>query len=327
MVCTKIATVADVLLRPTLRRAYGGTFRIIVSVIIEVVFFILLSPIQWVSHTLQLIKLAWEAALVGALQARDDHTVPFGHAIRWLWPHTLLGVVSIGALLFRNSPRFRSCCLWRAAVALHSFRGPHGAPMAGDVLIRLGLCALPKKMCRENPARPCRAGYRPAWPCLTIFHSARCLPVAACLIWRPHAPRLVERLYAGFAEAGRSACSDVGAHVGDRVRGRFAGSVPALSLSNRSPHGERCCGSFMAATRIVIIEDCGSRACHGCGSYANRLSLILRYRQRRRAFIVAAAGSPRWDAGAVDDGSQCCLSTTLDKLVARRGTLLYQDRH
>src|SRR5262245_32717172 len=41
----KIATVADVLLRPAARRAFGGTARFLASVAIETVFFLLLSPI------------------------------------------------------------------------------------------------------------------------------------------------------------------------------------------------------------------------------------------------------------------------------------------
>ncbi|MGH6738032.1 MAG: glucans biosynthesis glucosyltransferase MdoH, partial [Bradyrhizobium sp.] len=48
----KIATVLDVLMRPRLRRAFGGTARFLASVITETAFFVLLSPIMWTCHTL-----------------------------------------------------------------------------------------------------------------------------------------------------------------------------------------------------------------------------------------------------------------------------------
>ena len=142
----KIATVTDVLLRPALRRAYGGMFRIIVSVIIEVVFFILLSPIQWVSHTLQLVKLAWGGGIGWGAQARDDHAVPIGHAMQWLWPHTLLGVISIGALLFRNSAAIPVVLLVAGGPLVSiPFAVLTARRTVGDILIRLGLCALPEE--------------------------------------------------------------------------------------------------------------------------------------------------------------------------------------
>src|SRR5439155_8760153 len=44
----KIATVIDVISRPALRNAFGGSGRFIVSTITETIFFLLLSPIMWV---------------------------------------------------------------------------------------------------------------------------------------------------------------------------------------------------------------------------------------------------------------------------------------
>ena len=142
----KIATVTDVLLRPGLRRAYGGTFRIVVSVTIEVVFFILLSPVQWISHTLQLAKLAWGGGIGWGAQARDDHAVSFGHAVQWLWPHTLLGVISIGALLFRNSAAIPVMFLVAGGPMLSiPFAVLTARRSAGDILLHFGLCALPEE--------------------------------------------------------------------------------------------------------------------------------------------------------------------------------------
>ena len=68
----KFATVIDVLLRPALRRAYGGAARMVASVAVEVVFFILLSSIQWVSHTLHFARLALGGGTGWGAQARRD---------------------------------------------------------------------------------------------------------------------------------------------------------------------------------------------------------------------------------------------------------------
>ncbi|HEY4167439.1 MAG TPA: glucans biosynthesis glucosyltransferase MdoH, partial [Reyranella sp.] len=48
----KIATVIDVLCRPALRRGFGGPLRFAASVVAETIFWLLLSPIMWVCHTL-----------------------------------------------------------------------------------------------------------------------------------------------------------------------------------------------------------------------------------------------------------------------------------
>ncbi len=180
----KIATVIDVLLRPTLRKAYGGTARMIGSVIVEVVFFVLLSPIQWVSHTLHLMWLAFGGGTGWGAQARDDHTVPFGHALRWLWPHTLLGAVSIGTLLLKNAAAIPVMLLIAGGPLLAiPFAALTAQRAAGDLLIRLrpvraagGECAA------ENPARTGHPCHRPARPCLNISSSRAGSPVRCASI-------------------------------------------------------------------------------------------------------------------------------------------------
>ena len=76
----KIATVLDVLTRPALRRAFGGTTRFLASVATETVFFILLSPIMWVCHTLFLAGLPFGRVIGWIGQVRDDHAVPLSLA-------------------------------------------------------------------------------------------------------------------------------------------------------------------------------------------------------------------------------------------------------
>ena len=94
----KIATVIDVLTRPALRNAFGGTARFLGSVAVETVFFLLLSPIMWLGHTLFLGGLACGRSLGWIGQVRDDHAVPWDLALRQLWPHTLVGIIPIAIL-------------------------------------------------------------------------------------------------------------------------------------------------------------------------------------------------------------------------------------
>ena len=94
----KVATVIDVLSRPDLRRLFGGTFRFLVGVAAETAFFLLLSPIMWVGHTLLLAGLPFGRAIGWIGQMRDDHTIAWSTAVRQLWPQTLLGTACLVVL-------------------------------------------------------------------------------------------------------------------------------------------------------------------------------------------------------------------------------------
>ncbi|MGB7276346.1 MAG: glucans biosynthesis glucosyltransferase MdoH [Pseudolabrys sp.] len=94
----KIATATDILLRPDLRREFGGTARFVVNYWIELVYSLLLVPVLWFGHTTFLIGLLFGREIGWIGQTRDDHTVPLSLAFRTLWPHTLLGVAALAAL-------------------------------------------------------------------------------------------------------------------------------------------------------------------------------------------------------------------------------------
>ena len=98
----KIATVLDVLTRPPLRHAFGGTARFLASVASETIFFILLSPIMWASHSLFLAGLPFGKVVGWIGQVRDDHTVSWSAAWQQFWPHTLLGAFCVGLLAFTH---------------------------------------------------------------------------------------------------------------------------------------------------------------------------------------------------------------------------------
>jgi membrane glycosyltransferase len=94
----KIATVLDVLTRPKLRRAFGGGVRFVANVATETVFFLALSPIMWLGHTIFLGGLLCGSTIGWIGQTRDDHAVPWRTALRRLWPQAVLGLGAIGVL-------------------------------------------------------------------------------------------------------------------------------------------------------------------------------------------------------------------------------------
>ena len=114
----KIATVIDVLLRPDLRRAFGGAPRFIMNVLIETVFFLLLSPVQWMSHTIQLAELVLGRKVRWGVQARDSHAVTVAAAFRQFWPHMLVGWGCIAALALTNPSAIPVALLTAGGLAL-----------------------------------------------------------------------------------------------------------------------------------------------------------------------------------------------------------------
>jgi membrane glycosyltransferase len=142
----KIATMLDVLTRPGLRRAFGGTLRFLASAVSETIFFILLSPIMWFSHTLFLAGLPFGKTVGWIGQVRDDHTVPWSAAWQQFWPHTLLGVACVALLAFTHPSAIPYALLIAGgpllAVPLAVFTA---VPWLGMSLARIGLGRLPEE--------------------------------------------------------------------------------------------------------------------------------------------------------------------------------------
>jgi membrane glycosyltransferase len=146
----KIASAIDILLRPELRRAFGGTGLFIISFTIETVYSILLCPILWFGHTLFLIGLLFGREIGWIGQTRDDHAVPFTLALQNLWPHTLLGCAVLG-LLAVTQPAAIPYALFLAggpALAI-PFAMMTASPWLGSFAARIGIGRLP-----EETARP-----------------------------------------------------------------------------------------------------------------------------------------------------------------------------
>jgi membrane glycosyltransferase len=113
----------------------------------ETAFSLLLSPIMWLTHTIFLARILVGSAAGWTAQRRDDHRVGWPAAVDQLWPHTLLGVVTVAtlaatvpaaipyALLIAGGP------LLAVPLAVVTAR-----PDVGRLLARLGIGRLPEEV-------------------------------------------------------------------------------------------------------------------------------------------------------------------------------------
>ena len=147
----KIASAIDILLRPELRRAFGGTGLFIINYVIETVYSILLCPILWFGHTIFLTGLLFGREIGWIGQTRDDHAVPFMLALRNLWPHTLLGCAALGLLAVTQPAGIPYALLLAAGPALAiPFAMVTAWPLLGSFAARVGIGRLPEET--ERPA-------------------------------------------------------------------------------------------------------------------------------------------------------------------------------
>jgi membrane glycosyltransferase len=141
-----IATAVDVLSNPALRRQFGGGLRFLASFLLTIVFVMLLSPMQWASHTIFLASLLFGRTVGWGAQSRSDHTVPWSYAVRQFWPQTLLGLAPV-ALLAAMAPAAIPYALLIAGGPLLSIPLAviTAEPAVGRALIALGIDRLPEE--------------------------------------------------------------------------------------------------------------------------------------------------------------------------------------
>ncbi len=141
-----IATAIDVMSRRKLRQAFGGGLRFVVSFFITVVFVILLSAVQWASHTVFLARLLTGRTIGWRSQTRDDHAIPWAIAARYFWPQTLIGAIPV-LLLAMAAPSAVFYVLFIAGGPLLSipFAVITSIPAVGRALIAAGLDRLPEE--------------------------------------------------------------------------------------------------------------------------------------------------------------------------------------
>jgi membrane glycosyltransferase len=142
----KIATALDVLMRPELRRAFGGTIRFVLGFVIDALFTVLLLPVMWLTHTLFIAGMPFGRSIGWIGQMRDDHTVPWSQALRQLWPHTLVGLGAIAVLAATHPATIPYALLLAGGPALSI---PFAVLLArtgvGAALTRIGIGRLPEE--------------------------------------------------------------------------------------------------------------------------------------------------------------------------------------
>jgi membrane glycosyltransferase len=142
----KIATVIDAMTREKARYRYGGGPLFLVNVAAETAFFLMLSPIMWLAHTIFLAGLMFGGGVGWGGQARDDHAVPFSLALARLWPQTALGWGCIAALAIGAPVAIPYALLIAGGLA---FAAPLCVVTAnraiGVALVRAGIGRLPEE--------------------------------------------------------------------------------------------------------------------------------------------------------------------------------------
>jgi membrane glycosyltransferase len=134
----------DVLLRADRRRLYGGPMRLLVGGFVDTLFSIFLGPVMMIAQSLFVVGLVFGRRVLWEAQNRDGRVVPFGEAIRGLWPQMLFGL-AVTAILVRHAA---GVLPWAAPTILPCLLAvPFTCLTAGRVLgrlfVRLRLCAIP----------------------------------------------------------------------------------------------------------------------------------------------------------------------------------------
>jgi membrane glycosyltransferase len=142
----KLATLADVMARGPLRRAYGGTARIVAGVFLEFVFSVLIAPISAVAVTLFMLGLPFGRRVGWTSQQRDAGGVTLPMAARKLWPQTLFGILLM-AWFWKAAPGV----IWYWVPIFAGLTGSipvamvTAHPLVGRVLATCGICRIPEE--------------------------------------------------------------------------------------------------------------------------------------------------------------------------------------
>ena len=142
----KLATLADVLARRDLRRAYGGAARIALGAALEIVFSMLLAPVIAVAVTVFVLGLPLGRRGGWAEQRRDAQHLTLAAAARKLWPQTIAGAalvawfwVAAPGLVWYWLPIFAGL------VGAVPFAMVTAHPAVGRALAACGICRIPEE--------------------------------------------------------------------------------------------------------------------------------------------------------------------------------------
>ena len=152
----KLATLADVVARRSLRNAYGGTARIVIGAFLELVFSVLIAPVSAVAVTLFVLGLPFGRRVGWTSQQRDAEGVTLLGAARKLWPQTLFGIFLM-AWFWRAAPNavWYWVPLFAGLAGSIPFAMVTAHPLIGRALAAAGICRIPEEA--RSPAWPAPA--------------------------------------------------------------------------------------------------------------------------------------------------------------------------
>ena len=143
----KIATIIDVMLTSSLRRAYGGGLVFAANIAVETLFMTLLAPLIALSHTIFMTRLfVFRRAGTWTSQSRQSHAVPFRLAFAKLWPQTLAGLVVLAIAATKAPNDIGFVLLGTTGLILAApFAVATASPLLGHLFARIGICHLPEE--------------------------------------------------------------------------------------------------------------------------------------------------------------------------------------
>ncbi|WP_376098971.1 glucans biosynthesis glucosyltransferase MdoH [Roseomonas sp. CCTCC AB2023176] len=163
----KLCGYAEVLAKPGLAARYSGRAAFLRGAAAEVAFSLLAEPVSTVNKAIALAFLAFGRRATWAPQNRVDRGVAWRDAARLLWPHTLLGVICLFALMSVSAAAALLSLPFLAGLALAvPLCVVTAAPGFSAMLVARGIAATPEEVgagSRDVAARPvvaCQAGAR-----------------------------------------------------------------------------------------------------------------------------------------------------------------------
>ncbi len=143
----KMTGALDVLLNTSKSNSFGGRLRFGLSLLLEIVFSLLMTPIAWLNHSIYILGLIFGKKGGWSAQTRDDHSISISQAFHQFWPHTTLGFALSISLYFSHPQALFYGLLFFGgllfAVPLAVFTSQ---PWLGQSMIRHRLLSLPEEI-------------------------------------------------------------------------------------------------------------------------------------------------------------------------------------
>lgn len=143
----KITGALDVLLQTSKSKSFGGRWRFTISLLLEMIFSLLMTPIAWFNHTVFILGLAFGKKGGWSAQTRDDHSISIVDALHQFWPHTFLGLALTGMLYFTHPEALPYGIIFFGGLLLAiPLAILTSQPWLGHFMIRRQLLSLPEEI-------------------------------------------------------------------------------------------------------------------------------------------------------------------------------------